>query len=147
LIDASSYSYHIIAALRGAVVPGWENKITVPLTTENVFGKSSPHEVVAPNKVIELREGSLILEKEFEGSNELPFFVCPQTITCIKEKGTDDRNVYLLSVLLSHILCEKTLPYRWRRRGANSSRCRVISPKLRRWSSSVPDPSVLNTPV
>jgi len=64
-----------VAALRGAVVPGWEDKITVPLTTENVFGKSSPHRVVAPNKVVELKEGSLALEKEFEGSREVPFFV------------------------------------------------------------------------
>jgi len=76
LIDASAYSYYPVAALRGAVVPGWENKITVPLSTENVFGKSSPHVVIAPNKVVELKEGSLVLEKEFEGSNELPFFVC-----------------------------------------------------------------------
>jgi hypothetical protein len=75
LIDASSYSYYPVAALRGAVVPGWEEKITVPLTTETVFGKSSPHQVVAPNKVVELKEGSLVLEKEFEGSHELPFFV------------------------------------------------------------------------
>jgi hypothetical protein len=76
LIDASAYSYYPVAALRGAVVPGWEEKITVPLTTENVFGKSSPHQVVAPNKVVELKEGSLVLEKDFEGSTELPFFVC-----------------------------------------------------------------------
>jgi hypothetical protein len=75
LIDASSYSYYPVAALRGAVVPGWEDKITVPLTTETVFGKSSPHQVVAPNKVVELKEGSLVLEKEFEGSTALPFFV------------------------------------------------------------------------
>lgn len=76
LIDASSYSYYPVGALRGAVVPGWEDKITVPLTTATVFGKSSPHQVVAPNKVVELKEGSLVLEKEFEGSHELPFFKC-----------------------------------------------------------------------
>lgn len=49
--------------------------MTVPLTQENVFGKGSPHRVVAPNKVVELKEESLVLEKEFEGSTELPFFV------------------------------------------------------------------------
>lgn len=75
LIDAAAYSYYPIAALRGAVVPGWESKMTVPLTQENVFGKGSPHRVVAPNKVVELKEESLVLEKEFEGSTELPFFV------------------------------------------------------------------------
>jgi hypothetical protein len=49
--------------------------MTVALTQENVFGNKSPHRVVAPNKVVELREGSLVLEKEFEGSTELHFFV------------------------------------------------------------------------
>jgi hypothetical protein len=106
LIDASAYSYYPVAALRGAVVPGWEEKITVPLTTENVFGKSSPHQVVAPNKVVELKEGSLMLEKEFEGSTELPFFVRLNS-TYDPHRSADNRNAYLLLVLLNHTLCEE----------------------------------------
>jgi hypothetical protein len=75
LVDAASFAYFPIAALRGAVVPGWENKITAPLTTASVFGDNSPHKVIAPNKVVELRIDSIILEKEFEGQTEIPFFV------------------------------------------------------------------------
>jgi hypothetical protein len=40
-----------------------------------VFGDNSPHKVIAPNKVVELRKDSIILEKEFEGQTEIPFFV------------------------------------------------------------------------
>lgn len=75
LVDATSFAYFPIAALRGAVVPGWENKITAPLTTESVFGEKSPHRVIAPNKVVELKKDSIVLEKEFEGQTEIPFFV------------------------------------------------------------------------
>lgn len=143
LIDASSYSYYPVAALRGAVVPGWEDKITVPLTTETVFGKSSPHQVVAPNKVVELKEGSLVLEKEFEGSTELPFFVRLNS-TYDPHRSADNRNAYLLLVPLNHTLCEGMLLTRLRRLGPSSSQCREMLPRLRRWSLSVLDQSDLS---
>lgn len=58
---------------------GWEDKVTVPLTTKTVFPSGTAHEVIAPNKVIELRENSVVLEKPFEGSTEVTFFVsCSQ---------------------------------------------------------------------
>lgn len=41
-----------------------------------MFGDNSPHKVIAPNKVVELRKDSIVLEKEFEGQTEIPFFVC-----------------------------------------------------------------------
>ncbi|WRT64012.1 uncharacterized protein IL334_000939 [Kwoniella shivajii] len=74
LIDALDYSFYPIAALRASVVPGWEDKIVVPLKTSTVFTEFSQHQVIAPNKVVELRKNSIILEKPFEGSTELPFF-------------------------------------------------------------------------
>ncbi|KAL0252747.1 hypothetical protein I308_102139 [Cryptococcus tetragattii IND107] len=76
LIDALDYSFFPIACLRAAVVPGWEDKVTVPLTTKTVFPSGTAHEVIAPNKVIELRENSVVLEKPFEGSTEVTFFRC-----------------------------------------------------------------------
>lgn len=54
---------------------GWEDKVTVPLTTKTVFPSGTAHQVIALNKVIELRENSVVLEKPFEGSTEVPFFV------------------------------------------------------------------------
>lgn len=75
LIDAQAFSYFPIASLRAAVVPGWENKISGPLNTEAVFGKGSPHHVIAPNRVVELKQDAIVLEKEFEGKTEVPFFV------------------------------------------------------------------------
>lgn len=60
-------------------MPGWEDKVIVPLTTETVFPKGSQHVVIAPNKVVELREGSVVLEKEWEGVREIPFAVSPGT--------------------------------------------------------------------
>ncbi|OWZ73497.1 hypothetical protein AYX14_01037 [Cryptococcus neoformans] len=76
LIDALDYSFFPIAGLRAAVVPGWEDKVTVPLTTKTVFPSGTAHQVIAPNKVIELRENSVVLEKPFEGSTEVSFFRC-----------------------------------------------------------------------
>ncbi|WVR05724.1 hypothetical protein IAU60_002748 [Kwoniella sp. DSM 27419] len=76
LIDALDYGFWPIASLRAAVAPGWENKVTAPLTQETVFPAESIHRVVAPNKVVELKEKSLVLSKAFEGSTELPFFKC-----------------------------------------------------------------------
>lgn len=49
--------------------------MTGPLNTKAVFGKASPHQVIAPNRVVELKKNSVVLEKEFEGKLELPFDV------------------------------------------------------------------------
>ncbi|WRT63953.1 uncharacterized protein IL334_000880 [Kwoniella shivajii] len=76
LIDALDYAFWPIAALRAAVVPGWEKKITAPLSQETVFPSGSIHRVVAPNKVLDLKANSVVLENPFEGSNEVPFFKC-----------------------------------------------------------------------
>ncbi|WWC66586.1 uncharacterized protein I206_100489 [Kwoniella pini CBS 10737] len=76
LIDALDYAFWPIAALRAAVVPGWEKKVTAPLTQDTVFPAGSIHRLIAPNKVVELKENSVVLEKPFEGSNEVPFFKC-----------------------------------------------------------------------
>ncbi|WVF70729.1 hypothetical protein IAT40_005522 [Kwoniella sp. CBS 6097] len=76
LIDALDFAFWPIASLRAAVVPGWEKKVTVPLTQETVFPADSIHKLVVPNKVVELKESSVVLEKPFEGSNEVPFFKC-----------------------------------------------------------------------
>ncbi|WVQ97105.1 hypothetical protein IAU59_004215 [Kwoniella sp. CBS 9459] len=76
LIDALDFAFWPIAALRAAVVPGWEKKVTVPLTQEIIFPADSIHKLVAPNKVVELKESSVVLEKPFEGSTELSFFKC-----------------------------------------------------------------------
>jgi hypothetical protein len=55
--------------------------MTAPLTTETVFGNNSPHKVIAPNKVVELKKDSVVLEKEFEGKTEVSFFVCSKLLS------------------------------------------------------------------
>lgn len=54
---------------------GWEDRVVAPLNTATVFPFGSVHQVVAPNKVVQLKEGSVVLEKPFEGSTEVPFAV------------------------------------------------------------------------
>jgi hypothetical protein len=131
LVDASAFSYYPIAALRGAVVPGWENKTTVPLSTETVFGKGSPHQVIAPNKVIELKDGSLVLEKEFEGKTEVPFFVC--LTNSLSMPPLIYRNVSWHSARPSHTPCEVMRMIRSRKLVRNSRKCKGMCKRLRKW--------------
>lgn len=56
---------------------GWQWRLTAPLRTDTVFPKNTPHQVLAPNKVVELKKHSVMLEKKFEQKYELPFFVRP----------------------------------------------------------------------
>lgn len=56
-----------------------------PLNTEAVFGKGSDHRVIAPNRVVELKKDSIVLEREFEGKTEIPFFVSPlRILVCLR---------------------------------------------------------------
>ena len=75
LIDANSFAFWPISSLRAAVQPGWEKRASAPLTKEAVFPADSQHEVLAGCKVVELREGSVVIDREFEGSTEVPFYV------------------------------------------------------------------------
>jgi hypothetical protein len=61
--------------LRAAVVPGWEKRMIIPLTQDNIFLGGVHHRLIVPNRVVELRRDSVVLEKEFEGSREVFFFV------------------------------------------------------------------------
>ncbi|ODN84409.1 hypothetical protein L202_00364 [Cryptococcus amylolentus CBS 6039] len=76
LVDALDFAFWPIAAIRAATAPGWENKLTVPLTDDRVFPAGSQHRVIAPNKLVECKEASVVLEHPFEGSNEIPFWRC-----------------------------------------------------------------------
>jgi len=51
--------------------------MTGPLRTSIMFPANSAHTVIAPNKVVELRSSSVVLEKPFEGSTTVAFFVSP----------------------------------------------------------------------
>jgi hypothetical protein len=75
LVDSKPFAQWPISALRASVVPGWEKRVTIPITRANTLPKDSHHVVLVPNKVVELKEGSVVLETPFEGSTELPFFV------------------------------------------------------------------------
>jgi len=57
------------------VVPGWEKRMIVLLTQDNVFPGGVHHRLIVPNRVVELRRDSVVLDKEFEGSREVFFFV------------------------------------------------------------------------
>jgi hypothetical protein len=47
----------------------------VPLTQDNIFPGGVHHRLIVSNRVVELRRDSMVLEKEFEGSREVFFFV------------------------------------------------------------------------
>ncbi|KAK4687483.1 apoptosis-inducing factor 2, partial [Tremellales sp. Uapishka_1] len=96
VIDALPFGFWPIAALRAAVVPGWEKRVSVPLTTATVFPAGSEHKVLAPYKVVELKQNSVILDKEFEGSTEVPFFVgpsqpCPKKLSSSTDLATPQK--------------------------------------------------------
>lgn len=62
--------------------------MTIPLSKDTVFPSGSIHELVVPNKVVELKENSIVLERPFEGSNEVPFFVSQaDRVSLIPEGG------------------------------------------------------------
>ncbi|GAA5899569.1 hypothetical protein JCM5296_006947 [Sporobolomyces johnsonii] len=70
--------YWPIAALRAAVVPGWEDKPVAPLT--NIFPTGSRHVILEGTSVVELRKNSVVIDKAhpelgFEGS-EIEFDKC-----------------------------------------------------------------------
>ena len=50
-------------------------RVLAPLQTDAFFAARSGHAVIPGNRVLELRKESVVLEKEFEGSTEVPFFV------------------------------------------------------------------------
>lgn len=79
LIDERDYSYFPNASLRAAVVPGWEKRMIVRLTQDNIFPGGVHHRLIVPNRVLELRRDSVILEHPFEGSTEVSFFVSVRT--------------------------------------------------------------------
>jgi hypothetical protein len=58
--------------------------VSVPLSKETIFPAGSIHEVIAPNKVVELRESSVVLEHPFEGSTEVPFWVSDNQETVLR---------------------------------------------------------------
>ncbi|GAA5899565.1 hypothetical protein JCM5296_006946 [Sporobolomyces johnsonii] len=53
--------YWQIAALRAAVVPGWEDKLVAPLT--NIFSTGSRHVILEGTSVVELRKNSVVVDK------------------------------------------------------------------------------------
>ncbi|OCF33245.1 hypothetical protein I316_04986 [Kwoniella heveanensis BCC8398] len=71
-----AFAWWPITILRAVAVPGWEDKVSIPLTTDRVFPSGSQHQVIAPNRVLQLREDFVVLEKPFEGSCEVPFWRC-----------------------------------------------------------------------
>lgn len=75
LIDANGFATHLPAIVRALVVPGSERKnLTADLTTATVFPAESRHAVVQA-RVTALKEGSVVLDREWEGSTEVVFDV------------------------------------------------------------------------
>lgn len=57
----------------------------VRLTQDTIFPGGVHHRLIVPNRVLELRRDSVILEHTFEGSHEVPFFVStPLPVFCIE---------------------------------------------------------------
>lgn len=87
----------LLSSLEGALVQpthtplGWENRVTAPLNTETVFPAGSPHRVIAPNKVVQLKQDSIVLEHPFEGKKEVPFFVSAYMIRGVGGCQCDSR--------------------------------------------------------
>jgi hypothetical protein len=90
LLEQYGYAFWPLVTLRSSVIPGkcstrfglvWSRQRTDPPGVRfrsydySRFAKDSPHQVLAPNKVIELKKNSVMLEKKFEQKYEFPFFV------------------------------------------------------------------------
>ncbi|GAA6005150.1 NAD(P)/FAD-dependent oxidoreductase [Rhodotorula paludigena] len=72
---SSGPGYWPIAALRGAVVPGWEDKPIA--STDNAFPKGGQHVLIEPATVVELRRNSIVLDEAAAGFDaEIPFEYC-----------------------------------------------------------------------
>lgn len=77
LVERNTYVVWSPGTVRQIVVPGWEDKnFQVEVKQERFFPAGSRHQVLCPNSVVELKKNSVVLEKPFEGSTELPFEVC-----------------------------------------------------------------------
>ncbi|ODO07300.1 hypothetical protein L198_00879 [Cryptococcus wingfieldii CBS 7118] len=79
LVDALDFAFWPIAAIRAATAPRlplYSQAVTVPLTDDRVFPAGSQHRVIVPNRLVECKETSVVLEHPFEGSNEIPFWGC-----------------------------------------------------------------------
>ncbi|EJU04612.1 FAD/NADP-binding domain-containing protein [Dacryopinax primogenitus] len=77
LIDKQEDLFYPIASLRAAVIPGWEDCIHTPF--DQVFGKGSQHISLPGTEVLELRERSVVVEKEHAELGlgiEIPFEFC-----------------------------------------------------------------------
>lgn len=76
IIERNTYVVWSPGTVRQVVVPGWEEKnFQVEVTQERFFPAGSRHRLLSPNSVVELKKNSVVLEKPFEGSTELPFEV------------------------------------------------------------------------
>ncbi|KZO96629.1 FAD/NAD(P)-binding domain-containing protein [Calocera viscosa TUFC12733] len=77
LIDTQDALFYPIAALRAAVIPGWEERIHTPFS--DFFGKGSRHIALPGTTVTELKEHSVIVNKEhpeFGLGVEIPYEYC-----------------------------------------------------------------------
>jgi len=77
LIDKQEDLFFPIAALRAAVVPGWEERIHTSFA--NVFGKGSRHVALPGTTVTEINERSVVVNKEHKElglGSEIPFEYC-----------------------------------------------------------------------
>ncbi|TXT07038.1 uncharacterized protein COLE_06369 [Cutaneotrichosporon oleaginosum] len=77
LVEQNEFTAHLPGVVRGLVEPGWEERnLTAPTRQETVFKAGTRHRVLAPVRVLELLEGRVLLDTEFEGSTEVPFGKC-----------------------------------------------------------------------
>lgn len=71
LIEKNDYAFYPPAALRASVAPGQEDLVFADL--KGTFAKDSKHVVLSSTEVTALHEKSVTINKDFEGSNEIPF--------------------------------------------------------------------------
>lgn len=75
LIDANDFATHLPAVVRALVVPESESRnLTALLRDSTVFPTGSRHKVVHA-RVLTLGDGVVTLDRNFEGSAQLPFSV------------------------------------------------------------------------
>lgn len=67
LIEANPCAYWSIAALRAAVLPGYEGKVVHDLTGETVFGPSTRHIVLNGTKVVDLGSDYVVVDRDVTG--------------------------------------------------------------------------------
>ncbi|KAI1851390.1 hypothetical protein JX265_000376 [Neoarthrinium moseri] len=99
LIEPHSHFHHLFAFPRFAVLPSYEHKAFIPYTAAFAPAPPSAQHAVVQAKVESLQPGRVILDREWQGSKEIPYeYLVVATGTKLQAPGTMADNDKSLSI-------------------------------------------------